>query len=60
MSFLTVDLKMFRFCTNVLMGLPGGSLVMSSSRLAAREVHMRSLSLLYTFLIVITHQQILQ
>jgi hypothetical protein len=50
MTFLTVALKMFRFCTNVLMGLPWGSLVMSSSRLSARKVHMQSLSLLYIFL----------
>jgi hypothetical protein len=44
---------MFRFCTKVLMGLPGGSLVMSSSRLAARKAHIQTLSLLLYLLIVI-------
>jgi hypothetical protein len=44
---------MFSFCTKALMGLPGGSLVMSSSRLAARKGHMKLLSLFYTLLVVI-------
>jgi hypothetical protein len=44
---------MFSFCPRVGLGLPQGSLVMSSSRLATRKGHMKLLSLFYTFLVVI-------